>query len=97
MITLTTTSRRLAAGLAATALAALMSTPVSLQAAAMKGKTHHTMAASKSGVYVCTKCKEYFSSTAAKKMGYKDGMGHKLTKVSKAPSGYADGAKAGSM
>ena len=36
-------------------------------------------------VYVCKDCK---------KMGYKDGMGHKLTKVLMAPSGFMDGSKA---
>ncbi len=45
-------------------------------------------------VYVCQQCKEYFSSAQAKKMGYKDGMGHKLAKVSKAPAGFTDGSKA---
>ncbi len=44
-------------------------------------------------VYVCTECKEYFSAMSAKKMGYKDSMGHKLAKVSKAPAGFADGSK----
>ena len=44
-------------------------------------------------VYVCKTCKEYFSPMSAKKMGYKDGMGHKLTKMSKAPVGFADGSK----
>ena len=45
-------------------------------------------------VYVCKQCKEYFSPMSAKKMGYKDSMGHTLTKMSKAPAGFADGAKA---
>ena len=45
-------------------------------------------------VYVCKDCKEYFSAMQAKKMGYKDGMGHKLTKVAKAPTGFMDGSKA---
>jgi len=44
-------------------------------------------------VYACKECKEYFSPMQAKKMGYKDGMGHKLTKMSKAPVGFADGSK----
>ena len=44
-------------------------------------------------VYVCKQCKEYFSPMSAKKMGYKDGMGHKLTQMSKAPAGFADGSK----
>jgi len=53
---------------------------------------HKTMAAAK-GVYVCKTCKAYYSPTAAKKMGYKDGMGHKLTKMSKVPAGFMDGSK----
>jgi len=49
-------------------------------------------AAAKS-VYVCKDCKQYFSPMSAKKMGYKDSMGHTLTKVSKAPAGFMDGSK----
>lgn len=45
-------------------------------------------------VYVCKACKEYFSPMQAKKMGYKDGMGHKLAKMTKAPAGFTDGSKA---
>ncbi len=44
-------------------------------------------------VYVCKTCKAYYSPMAAKKMGYKDPMGHKLTKMSKAPAGFMDGSK----
>ena len=44
-------------------------------------------------VYVCKQCKAYYSTLSAKKMGYKDGMGHKLVKMSKAPAGYMDGGK----
>ncbi len=44
-------------------------------------------------VYVCKDCKAYYSPTTAKKMGYKDSMGHTLVKVSKAPAGYMDGTK----
>ncbi len=44
-------------------------------------------------VYVCKDCKAYYSAAQAKKMGYKDGMGHKLAKMSKAPAGFADGSK----
>ncbi len=44
-------------------------------------------------VYVCKDCKQYFSPMSAKKMGYKDSMGHTLTKVSKAPAGFSDGSK----
>lgn len=44
-------------------------------------------------VYVCKDCKAYYSPMSAKKMGYKDSMGHKLTKMSKAPAGFMDGSK----
>ena len=46
-----------------------------------------------SNVYVCKACKTYFPSAAAKKMGYKDPMGHKLVHANKAPVGYKDGSK----
>lgn len=58
----------------------------------MMHKSMGKMTAAKT-VYVCKDCKEYFSPMSAKKMGYKDGMGHKLTKMSKAPAGFADGSK----
>ncbi len=45
------------------------------------------------GVYVCKMCKAYYTPMQAKKMGYKDSMGHKLTKMSKTPAGYMDGSK----
>jgi len=44
-------------------------------------------------VYVCKTCKVYFPADAAKKMNYKDGMGHKLVKMDKAPAGFMDGSK----
>lgn len=44
-------------------------------------------------VYVCKDCKSYYSPMQAKKLGYKDSMGHKLTKMSKVPSGFMDGSK----
>jgi len=44
-------------------------------------------------VYVCKDCKAYYSAAQAKKMGYKDGMGHKLSQMSKAPAGFSDGSK----
>ncbi len=42
-------------------------------------------------VYVCKMCKQTYTPMQAKKMGYKDGMGHKLTPMSKAPAGYQPG------
>jgi curli biogenesis system outer membrane secretion channel CsgG len=58
----------------------------------MMHKPTGKMAAAKT-VYVCKDCKASYSAAQAKKMGYKDGMGHKLTKMSKAPAGYMDGSK----
>ncbi len=55
-------------------------------------KMGHSMSAAK-GVYVCKMCKAYYSPMNAQKMGYKDQMGHKLTKMSKAPAGFMDGSK----
>jgi hypothetical protein len=49
--------------------------------------------ASKRTVFVCTECKEYFSPSAAKKMGYKDSMGHKLVKKHGIPAGFTNGSK----
>jgi hypothetical protein len=53
------------------------------------------MAKMDKSVYVCKKCKEYFSAADAKKMNFKDSMGHKLAKMSKAPAGFKDGSKMG--
>ncbi len=58
----------------------------------MMHKPMHKMMAAKS-VYVCKECKASFSAADAKKMGYKDSMGHKLTKMSKTPAGFSDGSK----
>lgn len=48
-------------------------------------------------VYVCKQCKMYYSAADSKKMGMKDPMGHKLTKMSKAPAGYKMGGKMDKM
>jgi curli biogenesis system outer membrane secretion channel CsgG len=46
-------------------------------------------------VYLCKDSKCFFSEADAKKMGFKNKMGHKLVKVStsKVPAGYKDGSK----
>ncbi|MGC4043428.1 MAG: hypothetical protein QM758_06455 [Armatimonas sp.] len=46
-------------------------------------------------VWLCKDSKCYFSEADAKKMGYKNKMGHKLVKVkaSQIPAGYKDGSK----
>ena len=49
-----------------------------------KGKMMH-------GVYVCKMCKMSYTPAQAKSMGYKDGMGHKLTMMAKSPAGYKMG------
>lgn len=54
---------------------------------------HRKKPSSSKAVYACDKCKVYYTSAQAKKLGYKDAMGHKLTKRSKAPSGYMMGSK----
>jgi hypothetical protein len=46
-------------------------------------------------VYACSKCKVYTSPEMAKKMGYKDAMGHKLVKMSAVPAGYNDATHMG--
>jgi hypothetical protein len=46
-----------------------------------------------SNVYVCKSCKVYYPAAAAKKLGFKDPMGHKLVHADKAPVGYKDGSK----
>ncbi len=46
-----------------------------------------------SNVYVCKACKFYYPADAAKKLHYKDPMGHKLVHADKAPVGYKDGSK----
>lgn len=81
---------RLAGVFAAVALAALSAAPATFAAPAqaMQGKkmVAHT-------VYVCKDCKAFYSPTMAKKMGYKDNMGHTLVKEAKTPAGYMDGSK----
>ena len=44
-------------------------------------------------VYVCMDCKAYYSPMTAKKMGFKDSMGHALVKKSSVPAGFMDGGK----
>lgn len=83
---------RLALALAAISLASLSAVPVALAAPSAKMAHSKKMMAAKT-VYVCKDCKAFYSPTTAKKMGYKDGMGHTLVKVSKAPTGYMDGSK----
>jgi hypothetical protein len=51
----------------------------------------------KGSVYLCKDCKMYFTPAQAKKMGFKDPMGHKMAKVraSKIPAGYKEAGKMG--
>jgi hypothetical protein len=82
---------RLAVALAAVALAGLSAAPAAL--AAPHSQMAHGKKMAAHTVYVCKDCKAYYSAMQAKKMGYKDGMGHTLTKMSKAPAGFTDGSK----
>jgi len=82
---------RLAGVFAAVALAALSAAPVAQAAPA--GKMAHSKKMAAHTVYVCKDCKAFYSPAMAKKMGYKDGMGHTLVKQAKAPAGYMDGSK----
>ncbi len=50
------------------------------------------MAAAKT-VYVCKDCRAYYTPAMAKKMNYKDDMGHTLVKTAKAPVGFMDASK----
>ncbi|MBV9850685.1 MAG: hypothetical protein JO250_13510 [Armatimonadetes bacterium] len=96
---LTKSSRRPAACLATAALAALLVVPAfSLNPQPLppgRARTQMKTATASGKVYVCKQCKAYYSAAAAKKMGYKDPMGHKLVAMSKAPAGYMNGAKMG--
>lgn len=87
----TSLSPRLAGVLAAVALAALSAAPVALAAPA--SKVAHDKKMTAHTVYVCKDCKAFYSPAMAKKMGYKDGMGHMLVKQAKTPAGYMDGSK----
>lgn len=58
----------------------------------MMSSHHHSR-----GVYVCKMCKSYYSRSSARKMGYKDGMGHKLTYMRMRPHGYAMGGSMSGM
>lgn len=39
------------------------------------------------GVYVCKVCKVAYTPAQARKMGYKDPMGHRMTRMAKLPPG----------
>ncbi len=86
------TKQSIATAIAAVALVSTTASFAQVAKPMMHKPLHHTLPAAKA-VYVCKTCREYFSPTAAKKIGYKDGMGHKLTKMSQAPAGFMDGAK----
>ncbi|MCW3060366.1 MAG: hypothetical protein JWQ02_2187 [Capsulimonas sp.] len=80
----------LALAFAAAALVGIAAAPV---AAASSPKTgHHKMPAAHT-IYLCKDYKVFFTPSVAKKMGYKDKMGHPLVKASKTPAGYMDASK----
>ena len=76
--------------LATLALAGFSAVPAALAAppSAMHGKK---MAAQT--VYICKDCHAYYSPATAKRLNYKDDMGHTLVKAAKAPTGYMDAGK----
>ncbi len=82
---------RLAGMFAAVALVALSAAPAA-QAAPVSNMAHSKKMAAHT-VYVCKDCKAFYSPAMAKKMGYKDSMGHTLVKEAKTPAGYMDGSK----
>jgi len=73
------------------AMAGLSSMPIAMAAPSVKAA--HGKKAPSHAAYVCKACKAFCTPLAAKKMGYKDGMGHPLTRVKKTPAGYMDGSK----
>ncbi len=82
----------LALTLAAATLAGLFAAPLA-QAAPAASTTHSKKMMAAKTVYVCRDCHAYYSPAMAKKMGFKDSMGHMLVKASKAPAGYMDAGK----
>ena len=88
-----TLSTKSGIALALTAIAVIGLSAAPVVQAAPASKIAHAKKATAHTVYVCKDCKAFYSSSMAKKMGYKDGMGHTLVKVSKAPTGYMDGSK----
>jgi hypothetical protein len=86
---------KMALAFAALALAGLSVAPAAqaTPASAMHTGAMHGKKMAAKTVYVCNDCKAYYSASAAKKMHYKDDMGHTLVKASKAPTGYMDGSK----
>ncbi len=79
----------LALGLALTAAGSIAQAAPMHKPMMKKPMAHKKMAAN--SVYVCKDCHETFTPMQAKKMGYKDPMGHTLTKMSKAPAGFTPG------
>ncbi len=89
--------RRLSIGVTAAALIGLSAAQSTLARAAAPMATPHSgsmMMSHGKAVYVCTKCKEYYTPAQAKAMKYTDSMGHHLTMMPKAPAGYMAGSKA---
>jgi len=80
----------LALGLALTAAASFAQMAPMHKPMAKKPMAGKKMMTAKT-VYVCKDCKQTYTPMQAKKMGYKDPMGHTLTKMSKAPAGFTPG------
>jgi len=45
--------------------------------------------------FICKLCGVYYTASEAKKIHYKDPMGHTLTRTNKIPKGFQDGSKIG--
>ena len=88
-------TRLLKPGIALT-LSALAFASLSTAPAALAAPAHalhaRKMAAAKT-VYVCKDCHAYYSPAMAKKLHYKDDMGHTLVKSAQIPVGYLDADK----
>jgi cytochrome c553 len=76
--------------LAALALAGFSAAPAVLAAPA---PTMHGKKMAAKTVYVCNTCHAYYTPAMAKKLKYKDDMGHTLVKSAKVPAGYLDASK----
>ena len=89
--------RRLSVGIAAALMIAVSAAQSPVVRAATPMTSPHSgsmMMSHGKSVYVCTKCKEYYTPAQAKAMKYTDSMGHHLTMMPKAPAGYMAGSKA---
>ena len=91
-----TVLRRFSVGVVAATVIALPAAQSTIARAATTVATPHSgsmMMSHGKAVYVCAKCKEYYTPAQAKAMKYTDSMGHHLTMMPKAPAGFMAGGK----